>query len=100
LGLAERDPTFAKEVLMNRKRKHRFTKTGHARAKPHRRVRRTSKKRGARARRNAIELPRARHGTLERTRALLLAALRVWELKNGFRLLTLPIGYFPIPLPV
>ena len=48
----------------------------------------------------AIDLPRARHGTLERTRALLLAALRVWELKNGFRLLTLPIGYFPIPLPV
>lgn len=44
-----------------------------------------------------LDLPRVR-GSLERTRALLLAALRVWELKNGFRLLAVPGGWIPIPL--
>ena len=46
---------------------------------------------------NELDPPRIR-GSVERTRALLLAALRVWELKNGFWLLAVPGGWVPVPL--
>jgi hypothetical protein len=41
---------------------------------------------------DAEGLPTARAGTWRRVNALLLAALRVWELKHGYRLFALPAG--------
>ena len=73
---------------MKTTRKPRIPKTRRASGKTHRRKCQPKAK-------GEIWRPR---GSLERTRALLLAALRVWELKNGFRVIALPGVFLPIPL--
>ncbi len=73
---------------MKTTKKPRVQKTRRASGKPHRRKYRAK---------TEIEVWRPR-GSLERTRALLLAALRVWELKNGFRMIALPGVFLPMPL--
>jgi hypothetical protein len=76
--------------MMKTTKKPRVQKTRRASGKPHR------CKYHAKAKAE-VEVWRPR-GSLERTRALLLAALRVWELKNGFRVIALPGVFLPIPL--
>ena len=66
----------------------------------------TAKKRATRAPRKQPQteeedwLPRGRPGSWKRTNALLLAALRLWELRRGFRLIALPAGYLPLAVPL
>ena len=66
----------------------------------------TAEKRVTRAPRKQLQtaeedwLPKGRPGTWKRTNALLLAALRYWELRRGFRLIALPAGYLPLAVPL
>ncbi len=55
------------------------------RPRPKNRMPRKSKRPGKGAATDETEVVRPAVGTLSRTKSLLLAALRVWELKNGIR---------------